>query len=134
MNKRCIRKHDLSKWLKVCRNTKKESFTIDNVSIVKNVARRGWDCKIVDVQHTLKCECGECINVHSLKIHNCTTFDSFYEPMILASIIESYIFTWVGFLHGPFFWHPSSYIFNTWQIFISISIPGSSFRVLESRH
>ena len=31
MNKRYIRKHDFSKWLKICRNTKKESFTIDNV-------------------------------------------------------------------------------------------------------
>ena len=40
MNKRCIRKHDFSKWLKVCRNTKKESFTIDNVSIVKKCRKK----------------------------------------------------------------------------------------------
>ena len=40
MNKRYIRKHDFSKWLKVCRNTKKESFTIDNVSIVKKCRKK----------------------------------------------------------------------------------------------
>ena len=48
MNKRYIRKHDFSKWLRVCRNTKKESFIIDNVSIVKKHRKkrlRLWKCK-----------------------------------------------------------------------------------------
>ena len=62
MNKRYIRKHDFSKWLKVFRNTKKVFFTVDNVCIVKNLAKRGWGCENADVQHTLKCECRECIN------------------------------------------------------------------------
>ena len=54
--------------------------------------------------------------------------------MILASIIVSYIFTWVGYLHGRIFWHPSNNTFNTWNNFIWISILGSFFRLPEYRH
>ena len=134
MNRRCIRKDDFSKWLKVCRNTKKESFTNDNVSIVKKRHKKRlgmW-----------KCRCAKHSEVWMWRMHQCTfTEDSqlhdirlLSEPMILASIIESYIFTWVGYLHGPFFWHPFSDIFNTWENFIWISILSSFFRLPESRH
>ena len=48
MNKRYIRKHDFSKWLKVFRNTKKGFFTIHNASIVKKRHKKRlglWKCR-----------------------------------------------------------------------------------------
>ena len=135
MNKRYIPKHDFSKSLKVCRNTKKVFFTDDNVSIVKKkIARRGCGCENADVQHTLKFECTECINEAFIEHSQFHHIRSLFYTMILASIIVSYIFTWVRWIHGHEILRLSNNIFNTQENFISISILGSFFRVPEYRH
>ena len=57
------------------------------------MARRGWDCENVEVQHTLKCECGECINERSLNIPNFNTFDHFLhnDSSIYHRILHFYM-------------------------------------------
>ena len=134
MNKRYIRKHDFSKWLKVCRNTKKVFFTVDNVSVVKKRRKKRlglWKCRCATHSEVWMWRMHQCIFIEQSQFNHIRS--SFYT-MILGSIIVSYIFTWVGSLHGHEISRLSNDIFNTWQIFISISILGSFFRVTESRH
>ena len=103
MNKRYIRKHDFSKWIKVCWNTKKVFFTIDYVSIVKKRPKKRlglW-----------KCRCATHSEVWIWRMHQCmfieqSQFSHIRPPFyttFLPSIIVSYIFTWVGYLHGRIF-------------------------------
>ena len=82
-----------------------------------------------------KCRCATHSEVWMRRMHQCIIIEqsefnhirsSFYT-MILGSIIVSYIFTWVGSLHGHEISRLSNDIFNTWQIFISISILGSYY-------
>ena len=67
------------------------------------------------MQHTLKWECRECINEVFIEHSQFYHIRPLFYTMILASIIVSYIFTWVGYLHDMIFWHPSNNTFNTWQ-------------------
>ena len=141
MNKRYIRKHDFSKWLKVCRNTKKESFTIDNVSIVKKLRKKRldlWSCRCAT--HS-KCECGECINVHSLMIHNCTTFDSFLSQWF------QHLSSYPTFLHGsdhsmgtrfhvyltiPSLHEKISFQFRFWAHFFALRNPDTRLKIFPT--
>ena len=109
-------------------------FTIDNGIIVKKRRKK----RLV----LWKCRCATHSEVWIWRMHQCTFIEHsqfhhirpLFYTMILASIIISYIFTWVKYLHAMISWHPSNNIFNTWQIFIWISILGSFFRVPEYRH
>ena len=118
MNKRYIRKHYFSKWLKVCPNTKKVFFLLIMQVYSKNVTRRGWGCENADVQHTLKCECRGCINEAFIEHSQVHHIRPLFCTIILASTIVSYIFTWVGWIHGQEISRLSNNIFNTWQFFI----------------
>ena len=132
MNKRYIRKHDFSKWIEVCRNTKKNVFY-------------HWLCKYN--QKTSQEEVG------TVKMSMCNTLWSVNVEN--ASMIIHWIFATlphsIPFLHNDssiyhrilhfymsrippwyVFSHPSNNTFNTWKNFISIL--GLFFRVPDHRH
>ena len=73
MNKRYIRKHDFSKWLKVCRNTKKVFFTIDNASIVKKRRKKMfglWKCRCATHSEVWMWRMHQCTFIEDSQLHN----------------------------------------------------------------
>ena len=73
MNKRCIRKDDFSKWLKVCRNTKKMFFTIDYVSIIKKRRKKRlglWKCRCATHSEVWMWRMHQCTFIEDSQLHN----------------------------------------------------------------